>query len=75
MSDDKLTDFYDVLKFACGVSFLLFMTCMTFIVFLNLETSRFLDSLVSATLILSVVFGWGFLIVDVIIQCRGINDE
>ena len=72
---DKLNEFRDFLKYTCGISFLMFMSCITIAVFLNIEVPRIIDSITGATLISSVIFGWGVLIVDCIIQYRGSENE
>lgn len=75
MDDDKLNEFYNFLKYMCGISFLIFMTCIAIGVLLNLGVSCIYDSIMGATLISSVISGWGVLIVDCIIQYRGSENE
>ena len=72
---DELNKFRDFLKYTFGISFLMFMTCITIALFLNIEVPRIIDSITGVTLISSVIFGWGALIVECIIQYRGSENE
>ena len=75
MSEYDLDWVREVVKYVCGISFLIAATCITVVVFFDVFNSPIADTITGASLVSGVISGWVLVIIDFLFIVRGNEDD
>ena len=75
MSEYNIEWSREVLKYVCGISFLIVATCVALVMFSYELSSPVVDTIFGAFLLSGVISGWLIVIVDTVLMLRGNEDD